>query len=248
MEERREAGGVERLRQVDRKQGLRLVDQEAAVAVGGRDERVPGLGGERQRPPDQLFGAVEQLAQGRAVEPVQDQHLRPRQQGGVELERGILGGGADEDDGAVLDIGQEAVLLGAVEAVDLVHEQQGLSSHLHMLARFGEHLLEIRDAREDGRDGDEAHADGVGEQPGDRRLAGSGRPPQHHRGELARRHHPPDRAFRPGEMVLPHHLVERARPQTVGERRTVRRRGGGRRRRRRIAGEQIGHGGLLGPV
>ena len=60
------------------------------------------------------------------VEAAQDQHLAARQQRGVELEARILGGRADERDGAVLDIGQEAVLLGAVEAVDLVHEQQRL--------------------------------------------------------------------------------------------------------------------------
>ncbi len=42
----------------------------------------------------------------------------------VELEGRVLGGGADQHDRAVLDIGQEAVLLGAVEAMDLVDEQQ----------------------------------------------------------------------------------------------------------------------------
>ena len=93
-----------------------------------------------------------------------------------------------------------------------------------MLARLGEHLLQVGDAREDRRDGDEAHADRVGEQPRDRRLAGAGRPPQDHRGELARRHHPPDRAVRPGQMLLADHLVELLRPQPVGERRVLARR------------------------
>ena len=60
------------------------------------------------------------------VEPAEDQHLAARQQRGVELEARILGRRADQGDRAVLDIRQEAVLLGAVEAVDLVHEQQGL--------------------------------------------------------------------------------------------------------------------------
>ena len=109
-----------------------------------------------------------------------------------------------------------------------------------MLARLGEHLLEVGDAREDRRDGDEAHADRVGEQPRDRGLAGAGRPPQDHRGELARRDHPPDRAVRPGQMLLADHLVERARPQPVGERRIVARRGA-RVRLGRVVLEEIGH-------
>ena len=46
------------------------------------------------------------------------------EQRAVELEGRVLGGRADQHDRAVLDIGQEAVLLGAVEAVDLVDEQQ----------------------------------------------------------------------------------------------------------------------------
>ena len=50
--------------------------------------------------------------------------------------------------------------------------------------------------------------------------------------KLARRDHPPDRAFGPGQVLLPDDFVERARPQPVGERRVgarlVARRCGGR--------------------
>ena len=219
-----ELARIERLFELDREQGLGLVEDEAAVAVGGGDQRLARRRGQRQRPLHQRLGAVEQLAQRRAVEAVEDQHLAARQQGRVELERGIFGGGADQHHRAVLDIGQEAVLLGAVEAVDLVHEQQGLLADPDMLARLGEHLLQVGDAREDRRDGDEAHADRIGEQAGDRRLAGAGRPPQDHRGELARRHHPPDRAVGAGQMLLPDHVLEPLRPQPVGERRILRRR------------------------
>ena len=68
------------------------------------------------------------------VEAAEDQHLAARQQGGVELEAGVLGRRADQGHRAVLDIGQEAVLLRAIEAVDLVHEQQGLLAGLGHLA------------------------------------------------------------------------------------------------------------------
>src|SRR5919112_5273328 len=47
---------------------------------------------------------------------------RAREQSAVHLERRVLGGCADHDDRAVLDIGQHGVLLGFVEAMDLVDE------------------------------------------------------------------------------------------------------------------------------
>ena len=160
------------------------------------------------------------------VEPAQDQHLAARQERGVEFEARVLGGRADQRDGAVLDVRQEAVLLGAVEAVDLVHEQQGLLPGAGGGARLGENLLEVGDAGEHRRDRDEAQADGIGEQPRDAGLAGAGRPPQDHRGETAGGDHAPDRAVGAGQMLLADDLVEAARPQAVGERRVRRRRFG----------------------
>ena len=46
-----------------------------------------------------------------------------REQRRVDLEVGVLGGGADEDDRAILDGRQQRVLLRLVEAVDLVQEE-----------------------------------------------------------------------------------------------------------------------------
>ena len=51
------------------------------------------------------------------------QHLRPRQQRGVDREVRVLGRRADQRDQALLDRRQQRVLLGLVEAVDLVEEQ-----------------------------------------------------------------------------------------------------------------------------
>ena len=60
----------------------------------------------------------------RVIQTAQHQHLAARQQRAVELERRILGRGADQRDGAVLDIRAGTVLLRAVEAMDLVDEEQ----------------------------------------------------------------------------------------------------------------------------
>ena len=172
------------------------------------------------------LGAAYQLLERVVVEPPQDQYLAAREQGRIDLEARVLGRRADERDGAVLDIRQEAVLLGAVEAVDLVHEQQGLLSRLRRSPRLGENFLEVGDSGKDRGDGDEAQADGVGEQPRDAGLSGARRPPQDHGGEPARGDHPPDRALGTGQMLLPDDLVERLRAEPVGKRRALRRRFG----------------------
>ena len=59
-------------------------------------------------------------------EGVQHEDLAAGEQGGVDLEAGVFGGGADQHDAAPLHIGQERILLGLVEAVDLVYKQDGL--------------------------------------------------------------------------------------------------------------------------
>jgi hypothetical protein len=68
-------------------------------------------------------GAREDLLHLGGAEPLERVDPAAREQRRVDLEGRVLGGGADQHDGALLDVGQERVLLGLVEAVDLVHEQ-----------------------------------------------------------------------------------------------------------------------------
>ena len=70
------------------------------------------------------LGALQQCFQRGIVQPAQHQHLGAGQQRAVQLEGRVLGGGADQHHGAVFHHRQEAILLAAVEAVDLVDEQQ----------------------------------------------------------------------------------------------------------------------------
>ena len=105
-------------------QVLDHVQQVAAIAVGELGEPRPGLGVERQGMAERLLGARDQRLERGVVEPVQHQDLTARQQGAGQRERRVLGGRADQRDRAVLDLGEQAVLLRAVEAVDLVDEQQ----------------------------------------------------------------------------------------------------------------------------
>ena len=91
------------------------------------------------------------FAEALLVQRVEDQHARARQKRGVELEGRVLGRRADQDDRAVLHDRQEAVLLGAVEAMDLVDEEQRLAAVGAPQPRRLEHLLEVGDAGKDRR-------------------------------------------------------------------------------------------------
>ena len=46
------------------------------------------------------------------------------------MEGGIFGGGADQGQETAFDMGQEAILLGLVEAVDLIDKEQCLAAVL----------------------------------------------------------------------------------------------------------------------
>ena len=84
---------------------------------------------DRQDPAHQVFGAGQQFLQRVVIQAAQNQNLKARQQGGVEFERRILGGGANQDDRSIFDIGKKTVLLGPVEPVDLVDEQKRTPPH-----------------------------------------------------------------------------------------------------------------------
>ena len=114
--------------------------------------------------------------------------------------------------------GRKLILLRAVEAMDLVDEQQRALPALAPRARRLEHFLEIGDAGEDRRDLLEMQIGFLRQQPRHRGLAGAGRAPEHQRAERARRQHARERAVGAEQMILPHHLVELLRPQLVGER------------------------------
>ena len=131
---------VERLGGAGREQGFGQVDERAAVAVGHGAQHGAGVGFERQGAALGLLRAGEQGLKRAVVQPVEHKHRATREQGAVQLERGILGGGAHQNHGAVLDHGQEGVLLRPVEAVDLVDEEQGAGAAGAVLAGIGKHL------------------------------------------------------------------------------------------------------------
>ena len=218
LQHRGERGGGERLGRGDVEQGLGQREHVAAVAVGHRDHRRARLWRQRQLALLEGLGLGQQALQRLVVEPLQHVDLAARQQRAVQLERGVLGGRADQRHRSRLHERQEAVLLGAVEAVDLVDEEQRRLASEAASARGLERLLQVRDAREHRRQLLELVACLLGQQPRDRGLARPGRTPEDHRGQPVRVGHAADRAVRPQQVVLPHHLVEALRAQPIGQR------------------------------
>lgn len=165
----------------------------------------------------ELLGAVEERGQCGFVEAFEDEDLGAGEEGAVEFETRVLRGGADQGDGAVLDVGQEAVLLGAVEAVDLVDEQQGALADAASASCGGEDLAQIGDAGEGGRHWLEGQVADVREEPGDGGLPDAGRAPQDGGAEALLGDHAAERGVRGKEVVLPDDIFQLGGAQAVGE-------------------------------
>ncbi len=140
------------------------IQREACIAIGEIDERLPPRFGEGE-----AFVAEAALRIGErggddradvvVREGMEHEDAGAREQGGVHLEGGVLGRRADEDDRAVLDIGQDRVLLALVEAVNLVDEEQGAHGvGAPPLLRLADDAAEVGHARRDGAEGREVRA------------------------------------------------------------------------------------------
>ena len=87
---------------------------------------------------------------------LQDGHAAAGEQGRVDLERGVLGRGADERDRSLLDGVQEGILLGLVEAVDLVDEEDDPAAAAADLGGLVDCRADFLDPRKDRGEGDES--------------------------------------------------------------------------------------------
>ena len=198
------------------------------VAARAGREQLERLVGDCRRVGDAALGlgerAVQEDAQVRGLEDAQLVDLGAREQGGVDLEVGVLRGCSDQGHKALLHGRQERVLLRLVEAVDLVEEED------RRLVGGAPPLLgtldDGADLRPPGVDGGlllEGGARGGGDDPCQRRLAGPGRAVEDHRVRLARLDRRAKRGPVPEQMLLPHELVEGAWTHANGQRRLPRR-------------------------
>ena len=206
---------------------LEQVQGDAPVPVRVPRHALDGLVGDadgQSAEPARLIGERPPEDGDRVVlgERLEDEDLRPREQRRVDLERRVLGGGADEDDVARLDPREERVLLGLVEAVDLVDEQnRAAPARAPGPLGLGHHLADLLDAREHRRKRDEVRARRLGDEPREARLPRARRAPENHRLQQVALDGLPQRLAGRQQVLLAHVLVEGARAHALGKRRAA---------------------------
>jgi len=97
-----------------------------------------------------------------------------REERRVDVEARVVRGRTDEADRAFLDVGQEQVLLGFVEPMELVDEEN--RGGLGAAARGGEDFTQLGDVGHDGVDTDKAAARLVRDGFGDAGFSAPGGP------------------------------------------------------------------------
>ena len=206
---------------------LQRVQRRARVAFAARGQEVECLVVDRHRvvlDRDRVGGRP---AQHRAHllrrERLQRVHAHAREQRAVDLERGVLGRGADQRHQALLDSRQQRVLLGLVEAVDLVEEQDrlGPARPAAPVAAVGgalDHRAHLRAPGGDGAQLLERRLRALGDDSRERRLARSRRAVQHHRVWMPLLDRRPQRRVRAEQVGLADELVEAARTDSNGQR------------------------------
>ena len=146
---------------------------------------------------------------------LEDKDLAAGEQRRVDLEGGVFRGGAHERDGSVFHVWQEAVLLGAVEPVDFIHEEEGSLAVFPPFGGLVKGFPQIRHAREDGGERDEVHGRARSQDARQRGFSAAGRPPQDEAGQLAGIRHEPDGPSLPQQVVLAHDFLQGGRSQAV---------------------------------
>ena len=167
----------------------------------------------RQRPLQQRFDLL-------GPEGLEHEDLGAGEQRADDLERRVLRRGPDEDHGALLDVGQEHGLLGLVEAVELVDEDEVAPLvRFELRPRALHRPLDLLDGGAHGAEVQEPRVVGAGDEPPEGRLARAGRPPQDQGAHPTRLDHAPQGLPGAQEVGLPHELVQGAGAHPLGQRR-----------------------------
>jgi len=201
---------------------LERVEGDSRVAVRHDHERLKGIRLHRDHAVQAASidkRALDDEAHVVLAQRLQDEHARSRQQRRDHLERRVLGRGADQRDVALLHGRQDGVLLGFVEAVDLVDEDDGaLARGSAELARLFDHAPEIGDAGRHRRERDEPRLRPKRSDRCERRLPRARRAPEDHRRELPRVDRLAQHATRTDQMRLADVLVEITGPDARRQR------------------------------
>ena len=144
-------------------------------------------------------------------------HLAARQKGSDDFERRVLRGRAHEHYGTVLDCTQQGILLGFVEAVDLVDEEDGGERvrEERAAARAVDDVADVLDSGAHRGKGIELPVESLRDDMGERGLSDTGRSPQDEGRERAALDHVPEDATGPYKVPLADIIVQRTGPHTL---------------------------------
>lgn len=189
-----------------------------------------------------LQGPAEELDDLRGSEGFEDINFCAREKRGDDFKGRIFCGGADEENVAGFDVRQEGVLLGFVEAVDFVDEDDGADAGAGAAFGFGHDFFDFFYAAEDGAEGDEFAFRETSDEASESGFAAAGRAPEEHGAKIVRFNLDAEGFAGAEEFFLADEFVEGAGAHALGER--LQARGGFRFRH---AGEE-GHGNSLGDL
>ena len=198
---------------------LQRVQGGARIAFAARREEIDRLLAHRR--PGELPRRVTQHRRHLVrAERAQRVHAQAREQRSVDLEGRVLGRRPDQGYQSLLDRGQQRILLGLVEAVDLVQEEHRRHPGRAAVGGALDHAAHLRPPGRDGAQLLEHRRRALREDPRERRLARAGRAVQHHRVRPALLDRHAQRRALAEQVRLPHEIRKRARPHARRKRRS----------------------------
>src|SRR5262245_32961644 len=133
----------------------------------------------------------------------------------VHRKVGVLRGGPNQDNRAILYMRQEGILLGLIKAMHFIDKEDSPLLHdLLALAGIGDGLADICNASEDGIDRDKMAACGIGNDHRQGCFSRSWWPTENERRELISFNRPTQESTRPEDVFLANKLPQRARSHT----------------------------------
>ena len=154
----------------------------------------------------------------RRCERVEDVDLRAREKRRDHFERRILGGCADKDNVTGFDVREKGVLLGFVEAVNFVDEDDGAMAAARFLFGDGHDFLDFLNARENGAEGDKFRTRQARDEARERGLSATRRSPEKHGAEVVIFDLHAQGFAGTEKFFLTNEFIERARAHALGER------------------------------
>jgi hypothetical protein len=145
-----------------------------------------------------------------------------REQRGDDFEGGILSCRSNQPYCPALHVGQKGVLLGLVEAVNLIDEEDGAGVHLRRLRGRDHHLLDFLDAACDGGEFNETCFGCFGDDLGQRGLAHARRTPEDHGAGIIMFNLDAQWLAGADQVLLSAQLLQAARAHAFGQRRGAR--------------------------